>query len=106
LARQTAMKAAKAQLRAQGRKVHHFTLRELTILAREYLDQHPELFAETWQRVKNAPELRELYDREMRDRQRKLEQNCKHLHSTRSVAAQGVSLCESQTQNGSVGDAK
>ena len=58
-----------------------------------------ELIAQTWEWVRSSPSLRELYDREQHDRQRKLERNSKHLHSAKSAAAQGVSLCESQTQN-------
>jgi hypothetical protein len=50
------------------------SLRELLLLANDYLAQHrDELIAQTWERVQNAPSLRALYDREQRDRQRTLE---------------------------------
>jgi hypothetical protein len=71
LARQTARKAVKHQLRAKGLKVAHFAARDLSRLADEYLAQHrTRLLAETWERVRNAPALWGLYEKEMRDRQR------------------------------------
>jgi hypothetical protein len=99
-ARQAALKAVKAELRAQGRKPNSFTLPELRHQANDYFaERRAELIAQTWEWVRSSPSLRELYDREQHDRQRKLERNSKHLHSAKSAVAQGVSLCESRTQN-------
>jgi hypothetical protein len=47
LARQAALKAAKAKLQAQGLRPTHFSHRELVVRADAYLDQHrEELIAE------------------------------------------------------------
>jgi hypothetical protein len=74
LARQAAIKAVKRQLRAQGLKPQYMAKREIVGLAEEYLAHHRQaLLAQTWERVCSAPELRELYDREQRKRQRLLE---------------------------------
>jgi hypothetical protein len=87
LAKQSALNAIKARLRAQGIGPNHFTLRELSAQARDYLDQHcAELFAETWERVKRSPELRELYDKDQR--------NAKQPDPQREL------LCRTHGQNG------
>jgi hypothetical protein len=64
----------KHQLRAKGLKVAHFAARDLSRMAEDYLAQHrAQLIAETWARVQSAPSLRELYDKEQRNRQRQIE---------------------------------
>ena len=71
LARQAALKAVKAELRAPGRKPNSFTLPELRHQANDYFAEHrAELIAQTWEWVRSSPSLRELYDREQHDRQR------------------------------------
>jgi len=82
LARQAAIKAVKRQLQAQGLKPQYMAKREIVGLAEEYLLEHRQvLLAQTWQRVCSAPELRELYDREQRKRQRLLERISANLHN-------------------------
>jgi DNA invertase Pin-like site-specific DNA recombinase len=72
LARQAAIKAIKHRLRAQGRKPNSVTLPELRHQANDYFAEHR---AELREWVRSSPSLRELYDKEQRDRQRKLERN-------------------------------
>jgi len=81
LARQAAIKAVKEQLRRQGLKAAYMAKREIVGLAEEYLAHHRQaLVAQTWERVCSAPELRELYDREQRKRQRLLERISANMH--------------------------
>jgi len=82
LARQAAIKAVKEQLRRQGLKPAYMAKREIVGLAEEYLLGHRHaLLAQTWERVRSAPELRELYDREQRKRQRLLERISANMHN-------------------------
>jgi hypothetical protein len=84
LARQAAITAVKEQLRHQGLKLAFMARREIVALAEEYLIEHRDaLVAQTWERVCSAPELRELYDREQRRRQRLLERISANLHSAK-----------------------
>ncbi len=46
IARQAARKVVKEQLRGRGEKVTHYSKKEITILADDYLAQHPELHDE------------------------------------------------------------
>ena len=74
LARQTARNAVKAELRAKGLRVTNFSARDLSVMADDYLARHrAELIGATWERVRNAPALWELYEKEQRDRQRQIE---------------------------------
>jgi hypothetical protein len=84
LARQAAIKAVKEQLRREGFKSAYMAKREIVTLAAEYLAQHQDvLFAEAWERVCSAPELRELFDREQRKRQQLFERISANLHRAR-----------------------
>ncbi len=101
LARQSALNAVKKEARAKGLKVSHFAVRELSIMAQEYIAQHRQaLIAETWEPVQSAPELRALYEKEERARLRQLERNSQHSHSAGSPAAQGFLRCISHVRNG------
>jgi hypothetical protein len=58
LARQAALKAVKQLLRDRGLKLSRFSLRDLKIMANNYMTVHrTRLLAETWQGVRNAPAL-------------------------------------------------
>jgi len=46
LARQAAIKATKAALRAKGLKLSHLRQKDIVAMAEEYLVHHPELIAE------------------------------------------------------------
>ena len=46
LAREAARKVVREQLRGRGEKVTHYSKKEITILADDYLAQHPELHDE------------------------------------------------------------
>jgi hypothetical protein len=46
LAKQASMSAARRQLAAEGRRLSSVSYRELLILGRDYLAEHPELYAE------------------------------------------------------------
>jgi len=101
LARQAAIKAVKLSLQAQGIKLYPFAQRDIVVMANEYAAANrAKLLAEAIERVQCWPELRELYDREQRQRQRLLERNSKDLHSARRPATQGLPLCISHVQNG------
>ena len=70
LARLAAIKAAKRDLQAQGIKTAHVERRIITDAAHVYLTQHRELIAEAAETVRKVPQLRTLYEREMRQRRR------------------------------------
>jgi hypothetical protein len=56
VAQQRAIKAVKRQLQARGLKPAHFSRREITVLAKEYLRDHPSIRAEL------IAEAREIVD--------------------------------------------
>lgn len=61
LARQSAIKAVKEQLRRQGLKPAHIAKREIVAIAEDYLAQHRQAFLEqTAERVRTSPALRAL----------------------------------------------
>ncbi len=94
LARQAAIKAVKRQLQAQGRNIAYMSNREIVALADEYLAQHRHaLLAQTRELVCSAPELRELYEREQRQRQRLLERISPNMNSARKPDSQAISPC-------------
>ena len=68
LAAQAARKAVKRQIAAQGRKPQWMPAAEIGAMAEEWLRSHPQLFAETVQRVQASPELRLLLDKELAKR--------------------------------------
>jgi uncharacterized coiled-coil DUF342 family protein len=71
LGRQAAIKAVKQQLQAQGLKPQCIDRKMIFAAVDEYVAEHRQvLLAQTWQRVCSAPELRELHDREQRQRQK------------------------------------
>jgi hypothetical protein len=71
LAKREAVKAVKRQLHAEGRRLSSMSQSDISALANEHLAQHRDaLLAQTWRYICSAPELRELYDREQRQRQR------------------------------------
>ena len=56
LAQREAKKAVQAQLRAQGLKPQHFTMREISLLAEDYFTEHrAELIAEALAVVNTSP---------------------------------------------------
>ena len=102
LARQAAIKATKAELRAKGLKLSNFTHRDIVVLAEEYLAEHREelvaeaiVIAKRWQ----AEDERR---REARRQRRLLERNSRVVHSARKPDPQGLSVCESHDQNGAL----
>jgi len=71
LAKQTAIRAVKRQLQAQGRKVWHVSRREIEIAANEYIAAiEPNSIAQSWETVRKAPELRTLTEQEERHHRR------------------------------------
>jgi len=100
LARQAAIKATKAELRAKGLKLSNFTHRDIVVLAEEYLAEHREelvaeaiVIAERWQ-------AEDEHRREARRRRRLLERNSKDLHTARRPDQQGLSVCITPERNG------
>ncbi len=67
LALQSAKGTVKEQLRRQGVRLSQVAAKEITAKAEEYVAQNrAQLFAQTWERIQAAPELRALYDRAVR----------------------------------------
>jgi hypothetical protein len=70
LAKFAAIKAVKRDMQAHGLKPTRIKQRVITEAANVYLTQHPELFIEAAETVRKVPQLRTLYEREMRQRGR------------------------------------
>jgi hypothetical protein len=80
LAKQAALKAVRRQLQREGRvKQSLLPASILSILAKQYLGAHPELYAEAAQ----SPIAR----------------ISQHTHKTNTVAPQALPLCKSHVQN-------
>jgi len=66
-----AVKLIKLQLKARGEKLVEYSLKDLTILADAYFEAHrEELIAATIVKVRSAPDLRSLAEKEARRRGR------------------------------------
>jgi hypothetical protein len=70
LAKLAAIEAVKREMQAQGQKPARIKQGVITKAANVYLTQHPELIKEAAETVRKVPQLRTLYEREMRQRQR------------------------------------
>jgi hypothetical protein len=70
LATQAAVKAVKRELQSRGLKVVHIERAIIVAAADRYLKQHPELLEQAAETVPKVPQLRTLYEREMRRRRR------------------------------------
>jgi len=91
LARYRAMRTVKRQLQARGLKLRNFTAAALRVQANEYLAEHrAALLAEATEMVRDCAELRKLYDREQRERQRWLERNLTVMHTARMPDPKGI----------------
>ena len=66
IARYEARDVVKAALRAQGHKLRDYAPREITVLAQEYLAEHPEVFDQAAMIVRNHPKFRTLAERGVR----------------------------------------
>jgi hypothetical protein len=55
LARYRAKEAVKLELRAKGLKLSCFSCRDLTLMAEDYFDQHPELIGEAERSIATWP---------------------------------------------------
>src|SRR5262245_8230161 len=87
LARLATKEAVKRKLRDQGLKPQCMSAREINAAADVYLEAHVrELVEEAWRLCQRSPELMKLYEKEQRERQRKLERNSKHLSNSQSPA--------------------
>ena len=100
LARQAAIKATKAELRAKGLKLTQFTQKDIVVMAKEYLAAHRDelvaeatVIAEQWH---DEDERR----RDARRQRRLLERNSKDLHTARRPDQQGLSVCITPERNG------
>jgi hypothetical protein len=69
LATRSAIKAVERDIRAQGLRVT-FVERRVILAAANYLREHPELFEEAAETVRNVPQLRTLAEREERQRRK------------------------------------
>ncbi len=91
LARREGKKAVQARLCAQGLRLQHFSVREIGLLAEDYLAQHrAELIAEAEQKIATSPEFAQW-----------------RLPPAQQVWRPGnqrLRLCESQVQNGGPND--
>src|SRR5262245_57826933 len=64
LARQKALNAVKLDLRDHGLKVWYLEQKVLVAAANQYLKDHPELFAQAAESVRNCPKLSAMAERE------------------------------------------
>src|SRR5262245_56503644 len=72
LAQQEARKAVKEQLRGQGIKVQYMRVSEINRAAEIYLEANArELLELAWKKCQRSADLMRLYEKEMKDRQRK-----------------------------------
>jgi len=65
-----AKKIVQANMRAKGTGLADVDAREIKAAAKDYLRDHPELIAETVERVQNTPSFRALFEKEQRQRER------------------------------------
>jgi hypothetical protein len=70
LTKLAAINAVKRELQSQGLKPGQIERKVITAAANVYLTQHPELIKEAAESVRLVPQLRTLYEREMRERER------------------------------------
>jgi hypothetical protein len=70
LARQSAIKAVKRDIQAQGLRTASVERRIIVAAANIYLREHPELIGEAAETVRKVPQLRTLAEREERRRRR------------------------------------
>jgi hypothetical protein len=83
LAHRRAIKAVKHQIKAKGLRLADFAYRAIVAQAEEYLIEHrTQLIEEAAEMVRGCAELRKMYKREQRERQRWLARNSKHTHKT------------------------
>src|SRR5262245_59072972 len=72
LAQREVRLAVKEQLRAQGLKPQYMRVREINRAAELYLQEHArDLLEVAWRKCQGCPDLMHLYEKEMKDRQRK-----------------------------------
>jgi len=70
LSERRAISAVKAELQGQGTRLVDVEYRVLVATARLWLKDHPGMYDATMEWVLGSPELRKLWDREQRQRQR------------------------------------
>lgn len=70
LARMASVKAVKRELQARGLKSAHIEPRVISMAARAYLQEHPELIEQAAETVQQVPALRKMAERHERDRAR------------------------------------
>jgi hypothetical protein len=76
-ARYEAREAVKEQLRDQGLKPQYLRVGEINATADLYVEANAqELLEEAWRKCQGCPDLMKFYEKEQRDRQRKIAQNC------------------------------
>ena len=68
IARYEARDAIKAALRAEGHRLSEYAAHDITVLAQAYLSEHPEVFNQAAEIVRNHLKLRTLAAREARKR--------------------------------------
>ena len=66
VAKLAAIKAVKRQMQAQGLKLAHIERQTIMSAANIYLRDHPELIEQATETVRKVPQLRTLYERELR----------------------------------------
>jgi len=70
VAKLAAIKAVKRHMQAQGLKTAHIERQAIMSAANVYLRDHPELIDQAAETVRKVPQLRTLYERELRRRER------------------------------------
>jgi hypothetical protein len=71
LAMYRAKQRVKEQIRKEGKKLHDYKARDITVMAGMYCELHKEeLIAETKATIERSAELKKLYEKEQRNGQR------------------------------------
>jgi hypothetical protein len=66
VAKLAAIKAVKREMQAEGLKLAYIERHTIVAAANIYLREHPELIEQAAETVRKVPQLRTLYEREMR----------------------------------------
>jgi sarcosine oxidase delta subunit len=101
LARQSARWAVKDELRAQGLKSQLMRASEIAATADLYFKANARaLVEEAWRTVQGCPDLMRFYEKEQKDRAKRIAQNSEVLCKSEITAAQALPLLTTHAQNG------
>jgi hypothetical protein len=86
LAMLQAKRRVKEQIRKEGKKLHDYKTRDITVMAGVYCELHrEELIAETRATIERSAELKKLYEKEQRNGQRAVRNPSNSIHQRRGA---------------------